>query len=397
MMRRFVAHQGEHQCSTEAGVEPAWPSPRSASASPRSSPPHRRAPPTRSPSRSAPRRTSTASTRSSARSSSTTRSGTSQYATLTDKAAKDFSVTPGLAESWKISDDGLTVTYTLREGLKWSDGQPLTAEDVAYTINRSRDEEWINHVSTTANLDAKALDDRTVEVTSSVPDPKLPVMDVYIVPKHIYEKYDKEAVYEYDGQDGVGSGPFTVTEVKKGEFVRMAQNPNWHGKKPAMDEVIFRIYANSEAQYQALKTGELDAVDDVPIEIFTTLDPKGDIAPIAGNQGDFFELAMNSGCGTWATVILRSRTSRCARPSTTPSTGISYREDRQWPRPAGSGLAGVGRCLVVQRPRSPRSGPVRVRPGEGQGAPRRGGLEGHQRRRHPRQGRSGARSSGCSI
>ena len=221
-----------------------------------------------------------------------------QYATLTDKAAKDFSVTPGLAESWKISDDGLTVTYTLREGLKWSDGQPLTAEDVAYTINRSRDEEWINHVSTTANLDAKALDDRTVEVTSSVPDPKLPVMDVYIVPKHVYEKYDKEAVYEYDGQDGVGSGPFTVTEVKKGEFVRMAQNPNWHGKKPAMDEVIFRIYANSEAQFQALKTGELDAVDDVPIEIFTTLDPKGDIAPIAGNQGDFFELAMNSGCGT---------------------------------------------------------------------------------------------------
>ena len=77
-----------------------------------------------------------------------------QYATLTDKAADDFAVIPGLAESWEVSDDGLTVTYTLREGLKWSDGEPLTAEDVAYTINRSRDEEWINHVSTTANLDA---------------------------------------------------------------------------------------------------------------------------------------------------------------------------------------------------------------------------------------------------
>ena len=79
-----------------------------------------------------------------------------QYATLTDKSADDFSVTPGLAESWEVSDDGLTVTYKLREGLKWSDGQPLTADDVVYTINRSRDEEWINHVSTTANLDAKA-------------------------------------------------------------------------------------------------------------------------------------------------------------------------------------------------------------------------------------------------
>ena len=83
-----------------------------------------------------------------------------QYATLTDKAADDFATIPGLAESWEASDDGLTYTYTLREGLKWSDGEPLTADDVAYTINRSRDEEWPNHYSTTvANLDATAIDD----------------------------------------------------------------------------------------------------------------------------------------------------------------------------------------------------------------------------------------------
>src|SRR3970282_145661 len=51
------------------------------------------------------------------------------YATLTDKAAADFETTPGLAESWTESDDGLTFTYTLREGLLWSDGEPLTSED----------------------------------------------------------------------------------------------------------------------------------------------------------------------------------------------------------------------------------------------------------------------------
>ena len=68
-----------------------------------------------------------------------------QYATLTDKAAEDFETIPGLAESWEGSADGLTYTYTLRDGLQWSDGEPLTAEDIAYTINRSRREEWINH------------------------------------------------------------------------------------------------------------------------------------------------------------------------------------------------------------------------------------------------------------
>ena len=61
-----------------------------------------------------------------------------QYATLTNKAAKDFAVEPGLAESWEGSADGKTWTYKLRDGLKWSDGQPLTSEDIAYTVNRSR-------------------------------------------------------------------------------------------------------------------------------------------------------------------------------------------------------------------------------------------------------------------
>ena len=58
-----------------------------------------------------------------------------QYATLTDKAADDFATIPGLAESWEASNDGKTYTYTLREGLEWTDGTPLTAEDIAYTVN----------------------------------------------------------------------------------------------------------------------------------------------------------------------------------------------------------------------------------------------------------------------
>src|SRR3954452_22372123 len=62
--------------------------------------------------------------------------------TLTDKAAKDFSVTPGMAESWSSSEDGLTWTYKLRPDMKWSDGEPMTSEDVVYTINRSVEEGW---------------------------------------------------------------------------------------------------------------------------------------------------------------------------------------------------------------------------------------------------------------
>ena len=84
------------------------------------------------------------------------------YATLTDKAADDFAIQPGLAESWEVSDDGLTVTYTLRENLTWSDGTPLTADDVAWNVNTSVEQGWQNHISTTQNLTAEAVDERTV-------------------------------------------------------------------------------------------------------------------------------------------------------------------------------------------------------------------------------------------
>jgi len=220
-----------------------------------------------------------------------------EYATLTDKDADDFHTIPGLAESWEGSDDGLTYTYTLREGLKWSDGQPLTAEDVAYTVNRSREEEWLNYSSTTGNITATAPDERTVVLTSSVPDPKLPTMDVYIVPKHIFEKQDAKAVTKYQALDGVGSGPFTLAELKRGQFWRLEANPNYWGGKPAIDEVVFRLFNNADAMVAALKSGEIDAIHDVPTSSFKELESTDGIVAVQGQQGGFEELAINGGQG----------------------------------------------------------------------------------------------------
>jgi peptide/nickel transport system substrate-binding protein len=220
-----------------------------------------------------------------------------QYATLTDKAAEDFETIPGLAESWEGSEDGLTYTYTLREGLMWSDGQPLTAEDVAYTINRSRDEEWLNYSSTTGNLTATAPDERTVVIESSVPDPKLPTMDVYILPKHIWEKQNATQVTKYNGLDGVGSGPFTLTELKRGQFWRLEANDNYWAGRPAVDEVVFRLFNNPDAMVAALKTGEIDAIHDVPTSSFKELEQTEGIVAVQGQQGGFEELALNGGQG----------------------------------------------------------------------------------------------------
>jgi peptide/nickel transport system substrate-binding protein len=220
-----------------------------------------------------------------------------QYATLTDKAADDFATIPGLAESWEASNDGKTYTYTLREGLEWSDGTPLTADDIVYTINRAHDEEWTNYFSTVQNIVAKAIDERTVELTSAVSDPKLPIMDVYILPKHIWEKYDAEAIKTYDGVNDVGSGPFVLEETKRGQFWSMKANPSFWGGAPAVDQVIFRVFNNADAMVAALKRGEIDAAHDIPNNAVEDLRATPGIVVIVGQQGGFDEVALNGGDG----------------------------------------------------------------------------------------------------
>ena len=136
--------------------------------------------------------------------------------------------------------------------MKWSDGEPMGAEDVKYTLDRANEEEWFNYTSTTKNLTAEIPDPDTLVITTSVPDPRLPAVNFYVLPKHIYEKLDADAAANHPAEDRIGGGPFMIDEVKSGEFVRLARNPNWFGKKPVMDELIIRTFADAESEYQAL-------------------------------------------------------------------------------------------------------------------------------------------------
>jgi peptide/nickel transport system substrate-binding protein len=220
-----------------------------------------------------------------------------QYATLTDKAASDFHTIPGLAESWKGSDDKLTWTYKLRPNLKWSDGKPLTSEDIAWNVNTSREEEWLNHSAVTANLTATAPDPQTVVIKSSVPDPKLPTMDVYILPKHIWGKMSADERNKYPGEDGVGSGPFVLDKFEKGQFARFKANKYYWAGKPAVDTVVIRKFNNPDAMVAALKTGELDAAWDIPGAAFNQLKKDDDFVTNEGYQGSFSEVGLNGGDG----------------------------------------------------------------------------------------------------
>ena len=217
------------------------------------------------------------------------------YPTLTGKAAADFAVTPGLATEWSSSADGLTWTYKIRPGMTWSDGEPLTADDVAYTVNRSREEEWANHSSTTQNLTAEATDDTTLVITSAVPDPKLPVMDVYIVPPQVYQNVSADELAAHDATTDPGAGPFILKEIKPGQFWRLEANDNYYGGRPAIDEVIFTLFTDDDAMVAALESGDVDALGAVPSGQFARLQKDPELFVTAGSQGGFTELGLNAG------------------------------------------------------------------------------------------------------
>ena len=125
-------------------------------------------------------------------------------------------------------------------------------------------------------------------------------MDVYLVPQHIWEPIatDYDAATQYAADDGVGSGPFVMTEFTPGQSVVMAANPNywgWEGEEPPYDQVIFRLFENPDAMVAALQQGEIDAAQGFPASSWEALEGDPNIEVVAGQQGGFDEIAINGG------------------------------------------------------------------------------------------------------
>jgi peptide/nickel transport system substrate-binding protein len=221
------------------------------------------------------------------------------YDYLVGYSQKDFSPVPGLAESWQVSDDELTWTYKIHQGVKWSDGQPLTARDAAYTFNRIMKGtfEQTNYGNYVANIKSvTAPDDTTLVMTTKKPSPSMLRLAVPILPEHIWKNIDEKKVSTFDNEkNAVGSGPFKLEERKTGQFVRLSVNKSYWGGAPKIDEVVFRVFNNADAELQALKKGEIDFADQLDPAPFNSLKNTPGITTVPGKYSGFNELAFNTG------------------------------------------------------------------------------------------------------
>ncbi len=223
------------------------------------------------------------------------------YDQLIGYSQKDFSPVPQLAESWTESADHKTWTYKIRSGLKWSDGEPLTAADAAYTFNRviKGSFEQNNFGSYVANMTgATAPDATTLVLTVSKPTPIMLRLAVPILPEHIWKNIDEKAAQTIKNEPIVGSGPFLFEKHVVGQYIQFKANPNYWAGSPKIKELVFRIFQSEDTMVAALKKGEIDFADSLASTSFDSLANTPNIKTVAATYTGFDELAMNTGAAT---------------------------------------------------------------------------------------------------
>lgn len=210
------------------------------------------------------------------------------YASLTDYDNLLQKDTPAIAKSWTLSRDGRTLTFHLRRGMRFSDGHPLTAADVAFSYDIAMDDslpttgkDGLSYLDPQTGLSTpftyRAVDSLTFSVTSPKPYPMMlqATGAVRVMPKHVLEKAWKAgrfaSAYGLDTppEQLVTSGPWKLVRYAPGEVVVLGRNPYWWGvdargqRLPYLDELTFLIVPDQNAAALKFHAGELDAVDNV--------------------------------------------------------------------------------------------------------------------------------------
>ena len=182
------------------------------------------------------------------------------YETLYFFNREDGTTTPMLATGYQFSSDASSVTFTLRQGVKWSDGQPFTSDDVVYTLNLMQQNKSLD----TSNLwdtikNVSAPDANTVVVNFT--HPAQPIIwylagQTYIVPKHVWQSVSDPT--KYTNNNPVGTGPFVLKSFTP-QIYKLAKNPGyWQPGKPAVDELDYPAFDSNTSTELLLSRGTLD-------------------------------------------------------------------------------------------------------------------------------------------
>jgi peptide/nickel transport system substrate-binding protein len=201
---------------------------------------------------------------------------------------------PKLATKYTTSKDGLTWTLQLRKGVKFSDGAPMTADDVVFSIEEARTGPYFAGLYEPIEK-VRATSPTTVVIETSEPMPALiadlSIFTIGIVP----ENYGGVAEKEF-GQSPVGTGPFVLESWKHGQAITLAKNPGyWDQGQPLLDEIVYTVTTNENARAAQLRGGDLDATRVSPLTVKSGLSGVSDVQldEVPGGIVNLFSLNLN--------------------------------------------------------------------------------------------------------
>lgn len=186
---------------------------------------------------------------------------TSDWLTLYNPDTGEYE--PRLLESWEMSEDGKEWTMHVRPGVKWHDGEPLTAEDIVFTLElmANPDLDIVDSESSLIEETYEIVDELTYKVITEQPNVSELADWRNILPKHIWENVDPSNFSKAaEGYLMVGCGPFKMTEYKVGEYIRFDRFDDYYGGKPYLDTIYYRIIGDSTAAIAALESGQVNCV-----------------------------------------------------------------------------------------------------------------------------------------
>lgn len=231
---------------------------------------------------------------------------TNMYDTLVEFDLNTYEIVPSLATDWSVSEDGLTWTFNLREGVTFHDGAPFGAEDVVMSMSRAQEPESGRTASLLTRVsETVATGDLTVEIHLSEPDRILAstLVDVYISPR------DPDIDLN---ETPIGTGPFKFVEWERNQQVEIVRNDDfWMEGLPYLDGIIYTTVPDGTVQSLQIRTGEVDMLASTPLGDIGVLQSAGVqiLGPAAGFNSGLYHLHVNTRRDPWSNPLIRKAVS----------------------------------------------------------------------------------------
>jgi len=204
----------------------------------------------------------------------------------------------GVAESWRPINEGAAWEFRIRADAKFSDGSPITAEDVAYSLARVPTIEGsagAYHIFVRAIARTEVKDARTILLHTRQPYPfmvedmtEIAVISKALGPNLRTADFNSQAVKIF-------SGPYALTDYRFGDFVAMQRNPHWFGSRPGFESAYFKVIAGDSSRMAALLAGDVQAADEVAIQDLARMrgDPALNVTQTAGMRVMYIAMDMD--------------------------------------------------------------------------------------------------------